>query len=99
MLSIGEMEYGYTSAGVESYLEQIKAIVLDQACEKVRDISAIKNVCEEKWFGTAKEKFEENLQRDADRVAEQYHTLQRILAREIIAVAAAMKDKDKNLIQ
>lgn len=99
MPSIGEMEYGYESGAVQNYLEDIKAIVLDQACEKVKDISAIKRVCDEKWFGTAKEKFIENLQRDADRIAEQYHTLQRILAREIIAVSAAMNDKDKNLIQ
>lgn len=99
MPTIGEMEYGYTTAGVESYLEQIRMIVLDEATEKVKDISAIKNVCLEKWAGEASTKFQENLQNDANRVAEQYQKLQRILAREIVAVAAAMKDKDRNLIK
>ncbi len=99
MPTISEMSHGYDKSGVEAYLEEIKSIVLQDAAEKVRDVSRIKSVCESEWEGSAREKFVENLQKDANHVALQYLALFSILQNEINSIQLAMSAKDMDLIK
>ena len=97
-LGIGSMSYGYDEAGVETYLAAIKADLLTTAQEHVKDTSTIKTACNEHWAGKAKDKFIENLDTDAEHVAEQFNGLYLVLEGEINQALAAMKSKDDNMI-
>lgn len=98
MPTIGEMEYGFDSNGIESYLDEIKASVLETAKNDVLDISSIKNVCDAEWTGIAKDNFLQNLEKDTRHVAEQYDELFNVLTSEVNSIAAAMANKDEKLI-
>ena len=63
MPTIGDMSHGFDAAGVDNYLEEIKSIVLNQAGEKVKDITLIKTACEQNWEGVAREQFVANVQK------------------------------------
>lgn len=99
MPAIGDMEYGYSTPGVDEYLEEIKAQYLDKAKEAVLDINEIRNHCVDEWEGKARENFVTNLQNDANHVAEQFDALYNILQTEINSLNAAMANKDEELIE
>ena len=98
MPAIGDMSYGYSTAGVADYLEAIKSEALNLAKEAVLDTSEIKTCCENEWEGKARENFVANLETDGRHVAEQFDTLYTILVSEINSVNAAMANKDESLI-
>jgi uncharacterized protein YukE len=99
MPSIKDFQYGFDSAGVEKYLQAIKADYLDKAKQAVEDISDIKKCCEDGWEGKARENFVANLDKDSKHVGEQFDALYQVLLSEINAVNAAMANKDEELIE
>lgn len=99
MPSIGDLNYGYDKAGVDQYIDNIKGIVLTEACEQIRDISSIESVCDQEWEGQAKENFKTNLKTDAEHLCKQFEFLYNVLTSEINSVQAAMSNKDEELIK
>lgn len=97
MPTIQEMKYGFDSQGIESYLQELKAIVLEQAAERIKDISIIEKTCNENWEGEAKERYVEQLKKSANHTAEQLENLYTILVSEITAIQNSMDSFDKNL--
>ncbi len=99
MPTISELQYGFDSEGVDSYLKEIKSIVLTQAADALDSTSGIKSVCESNWEGKARDDFLSNLKKDKDHVKEQFEELYEILDGEINQVKNAMANKDKTLIE
>ena len=99
MPAISDLQYGYDSAGLETYLSEIKSTVIDEASSAIEDISSITTVCEQEWEGKARDNFVTNLGNDARHVSEQLQSLYSILVTEIHQVQAAMSNKDEELIK
>jgi len=99
MPTISDLQYGYDNSGLEAYLEEIKAMFLDEAKTRVEDISAIKTCCENEWEGKARENFVANLEKDSKHVGEQFEALYQVLVNEINSLNAAMANKDEELIK
>lgn len=99
MPTINDLEYGYDAAGMEQYLNEIKAEYLDRAKDAVNDIQDITNVCQNEWEGRARDNFIANLTSDAQHVGEQFDALYVVLVQEINSLQAAMANKDEELIQ
>ena len=57
MPTIGAMSHGFDEQGIESYLSNLKSIVLTRAAEQIRDITRIENACNENWSGKAKDNY------------------------------------------
>lgn len=101
-INISTFEYGFSASGVQDYLEQIKTVALTNAKDAVNSKSAldpIRTACEAHWEGKSRENFLTNLSKDADHVANQFDQLYNILESEINSVAAAMANKDEELIK
>jgi uncharacterized protein YukE len=99
MPTITDMEYGYSTEGVEAYIEAIRSEALLQAEEAVKDVTEITTCCQEQWEGRARDNFVQNLQNDANHVAGQFEALYNVLVSEIRSLNAAMANKDESLIQ
>lgn len=97
MPTLGEFEYGYETGGVDQYLEDIKANLLTEAQTRVNNIGNIRTACEATWEGKAREKFLDNLQKDAKHVGDQFKKLYDALEKEVKQVRGAMSEKDKNM--
>lgn len=98
MPTIKELQYGYNTEGVEAFIEAIRAKALNEASETVKDISKIREACENNWEGTARENFINNLTQDSQYVSDQFERLYDILIREINSISVAMQNKDGELI-
>lgn len=98
MPAIGDIEYGFDAAGVQEYLDNIKAIVLTQAAEALDNTDEIEAICNEKWEGQARDAFLENMKKDKEHVKLQFDRLYRVLCTEISNVQQVMADKDRVLI-
>lgn len=96
MPAISEMEFGYSTTGLDDYIAQIRAVVLEQAAEEVKDLESIRTVCNQEWEGKSKEKFLENFQTSANHVSDQLHSLYSILTVELESIRAAMSLRDEN---
>lgn len=99
MPTIGDLEYGYNTEGVEAFIEAIKANALQKAGEAVKNISKIKEACENNWEGKSRENFVHNLEQDSQYVADQFERLYGILVKEINQISVAMQNKDGELIK
>ncbi len=98
MPDIGEMKYGTSESGVQNYIEEIRAEVLNTAATQlVEGVDEIAEVCNQHWEGVAKEKFVQNLRNDASHVASQYGRLCAILEEELRSLRGAMVQKDKSM--
>lgn len=98
MPTISDLQYGYDSQGVDTYLKEIKSIVLTQAADALDSTSGIKSVCESNWEGKARDDFLANLEKDKIHVKSQFHDLYTILEGEIEQIEQAMANKDQTLI-
>lgn len=98
MPTINELSHGYSTEGVETYLEAIHTEAIQEAKTAVEDISGIKTCCENEWEGKARENFVANLETDSKHVSEQFDALYNILVTEINSLNAAMANKDESLI-
>ena len=98
MPTISDMEYGFDSDGVATYLDEIKVQALEEAKNAVLDTSSLVQCCETHWEGRAREKYVENLKRDAQHCADQFDALYNILVAEVNQLNAAMANKDESLI-
>ena len=96
---IGNLKFGTSTSGTEDYVELIRGIVLNEAAELIRDVSAIKSVCDDHWEGQAKENFKLNLQKHADHVADEFSHLFTTLENEVKGTNGVMIKNDENLIQ
>lgn len=99
MPTIQDLEYGYNTDGVEAFIEAIKAQALNEASETVKNISKIRETCENNWEGKARENFIHNLEQDSTYVANQFERLYSILVKEIGSLSNAMQNKDGDLIK
>lgn len=99
MPTISDFSYGYSTEGVEAYLQAIHTEAIQKAKDAVEDISGIKTCCENEWEGKARENFIANLEQDAKHVSEQFEALYNILVSEINSLNAAMANKDEELIK
>lgn len=99
MPAINEMSEGFHTQGVAAYIDALKAIVLTQAAEAVKDISEIQTACEANWEGVARDTFLQNVKFDAQHVADEYQNLFNVLTTEIENTSAAMQRFDHSLIQ
>lgn len=98
MPTISEMEYGGSTAGLDTYIDELRAKVIQEAAETIiPDISNIENVCNQEWEGAAKEKFLENFKNTADHVSNQLKVLHSILEKTLESVKDAMLLRDNNL--
>lgn len=98
MPAIGDMQYGYDSAGIQTYLNQIHDDYLKLAEDAVKDTSGVTEVCKNEWEGIARDNFIKNIQSDSEHVATQFETLYNILISEINSVGAAMANKDESML-
>lgn len=98
MPTIDDLQYGYDSAGVTQYLDDIKADSLEKAKKAVLETSEIKKVCENEWEGASRDKFVANLDEDAQFVANQFDALYEVLEGEINQVLATMANNDQKLM-
>lgn len=99
MPTIGDLEYGYNTEGVEAFIEAIKAQALNEASEAVKNISKIREACENNWEGKSRENFIHNLEQDSQYVADQFERLYGILVKEINQISVVMQNKDGELIK
>ncbi len=97
MPTIQEMSHGFDEQGVANYIEELRAVVLEQAAEQIRDISSIEKACNENWEGEAKDRFLEQLYNSSNHTADQFENLYQILVSEIAAIQQSMSDFDQNL--
>ena len=97
MPAITDFQYGFDTAGVAQYLEDIKAQSLQQAKDTVLDTSSLVQCCEANWEGRAREAYVENLNRDAQHCADQFDALYNALVSEVNQLNAAMANKDESL--
>jgi hypothetical protein len=98
MPAIGDMQYGFDAAGIQTYLDQIHDDYLLKAEAAARDTKGVEGVCKNEWEGIARDNFITNLHSDAEHVASQFETLYNILISEVSAVGAAMANKDETMI-
>lgn len=99
MPSISEMNFGFDSAGVEQYLEDIKSGALLNAKTAVEDTTDVVTILDNEWEGKARDNFKTNLTSDAKHISEQFDALYEILQTEISQVQAEMANKDEELIK
>ena len=99
MPTIGELEHGYDTNGVDQYLQEIKAQALEEAKSAVLNTNGLVSCCEQNWEGRARENYLNNLQKDAQHCAEQFDALYEILVSEVNSLNAAMANKDEELIR
>lgn len=99
MPSIGDLNYGFDSNGLSDYLDAIKSEYLTKAADAVLNYGSIVSCCENEWEGQARDNFVENLKKDAQHVADQYQALYEALVAEFNSLAAAMANKDQELIK
>lgn len=97
-IGISEMSHGFDANGINEYLEQIKAIVLTEAIDALKDTSEIKKAVEANWNGKSASDFLIQLNKSVNHVAEQYESLYQILTREITNIGRKMTGFDNNLI-
>ena len=66
-LSINTMTMGYSSAGIDRYLEAVKTGILTDVCNMLEDdfegVRNIKYAFDKGWVGTAREKFDLKFQK------------------------------------
>lgn len=98
MPTISDFSYGFSSSGVDAYLEDIKSNALQNAKDAVTNLTDINSVLDTEWEGKAKDNFKTNLNKDAKHVADQFDALFTILTTEVHSVEAAMANKDNELI-
>ena len=99
MAEIGGMEYGCDAAGVSNYISEVRVKLLDTASNRLKDTSAIRNVCEQEWEGQARENFLSNLDKDIEHVIDQFTSLIQVFESEVNSIQAAMANKDQELIK
>lgn len=99
MPAIGDLEHGYSTAGVDEYLQEIKAQALEEAKKAVLNTGSLVSCCEQNWEGRARENYVNNLQKDAQHCADQFDALYQILVSEVNSLNAAMANKDEELIR
>lgn len=98
MPAISEMQYGFDSGGIQTYLAEIHDDYLKLAEDAARETSGVEGVCKNEWEGIARDNFITNLKSDAEHVASQFETLYNILVSEINSVGASMANKDESMI-
>ena len=97
MPTISEMSHGFDEVGVSEYLEKLRAIVLTNAAEQIRDISGISTMCDNNWSGQAKDDYINQLKKTSEHTAQQLENLYNILVSEVSAIMNSMDSFDKNL--
>lgn len=97
-IGIGDFSQGVDTAGVASYLSDIKSDSLDEAAKAVRDTKELETACNNNWEGQAREDFILKLQTAAEHLAQQYETLYKNLESQITQAAADMKAFDEGLL-
>lgn len=59
-LNIGDLDYGISLKGADQYIEDIKAIVLDQVSSVIEaEQKNVKAALDRGWSGTSREKFDQ----------------------------------------
>lgn len=98
-IGIGDFSQGVDTSGVETYLDEIKSVALNDAAAAVEDISGLETACTSNWSGQACTDFLEKLRISKDHLKKQYETLYNNLESEITQIANDMKKFDESLIQ
>lgn len=99
MPTIEEMTYGYSTAGVEKYIEEIKTSSLNKAIEALDNTEDLIAAIDNEWLGTAREGYITQLNADKEHVKTQLNTLVSNLESEINSLNAAMANFDEGLIK
>lgn len=99
MPTINEMQYGFDAAGIESYVEEVKAKSLEAAKEAAKETAPIKDALDQVWDGESKDKYFENLNADVNKFCEALDDLYAGFTTEVSNAAMVMKEHDKNMIK
>lgn len=99
MPTIGEMEYGYSSAGVRNYIEDVRAVALTDVVSAARDIDELTRVIDANWQGFAKERYKQNLKADIEVFATAMEQLYTVFQKEIKNIETSMKRFDNTMFR
>lgn len=69
-LGINDLTIGTSAAGAMEYFQELKTVVIDQACEMLDDTANLFRVFRESWQGQAENNFENNFKNATTAVKE-----------------------------
>ena len=69
-LGINDLTIGTSAAGAMEYFQDLKTVVIDQACEMLDDTANLFRVFRESWQGQAEKNFENNFTNATNAVKE-----------------------------
>lgn len=99
-LDISRASVGYDSEGVKNLMNDIKASVIEETKEKLKNSETnLDNALDEIWQGHSEETFKSNMHEDVLVVCDALDTAYATLAAEIIRAGTAMGAADQELVQ
>lgn len=99
MPSIGDMQYGFETAGIETYIEEVRANSLEKAQNDADDISEIRSALDATWEGASKDAYLAGLVQDIAKFKEALANLYTGFVTEVHNASESMKNFDSNLIK
>jgi len=97
---LSEMQYGFDNAKLVDYIDRvIQAKILREMKDTINTgVKSIKNICDLKWGGEAKTRFCNNLDKDVEKLENDFQNLYMTLEHELHAIQGSMAENDKNMI-
>lgn len=98
-LNIGDLTYGISLKGADQYIEDIKAIVLDQVSSVIEtEQKNVKTALDKGWAGTSREKFDQLFDAKCDELKEALKEEYLDLQSRLNELSNDFIEQDKNMI-
>ena len=97
-VTIGEMTFGHDQQGANQFKEDIKAIAITDASNKLADYQNILDVLDANWIGNAHDQFVEQFKGSVEEAQNNLKTLSKILDDQFDAIKRQVDEIDNNLM-
>ena len=91
-------DHGVNITGMQSYINDVNSIVLNNVSSKIRDTSEVESAVRSGWHGNAPEQFIANLNKAKEQMVETLKELQKTFETELNGIQSAILDMDANLV-
>lgn len=93
------VDHGVNITGMQAYIDDINAIVLNQVASVLRNTSDVEAAVRNGWEGEAPEKFIANLNKAKENMVTTLQTLQTAFETELNGIKSEILDMDANLVE
>lgn len=97
-VTIGQMTYGFSSAGVDSFLETIKTDLLVTATTAIDNITTVESAINAGWTGRARTNYIDNFEAARTKIKSDLRSEYDDIYTRFTELASAYQEQDQNLI-